>query len=77
MCSSIIPLFVAESYDYDDPRSDTALGWSVGLFSVGSIAAIVGYYEMSLQLDRIKHNKKEFIYYLKTTNNGMGIVTIF
>lgn len=76
-CTGLIPLFVQMDYDYDDPRSDAALGWSIGLLSAGSVATIVGYCGMAVQLERIKDNKKEFIYYLKTSNNGVGIVTIF
>lgn len=76
-CSSLIPLLLYCDYDYDDPRGDSALGWSVGLLSVGGIAALVGYIGAFVQLDKLKANKKDFIYYLKTTNNGVGIVTIF
>lgn len=57
--TGLIPLFVDMSYDYDDPRSDAALGWSIGLFSAGGVAAMVGYLGMAVQLERIKDNKKE------------------
>lgn len=76
-CTSLIPLIQYCNYDYDDPRQDAALGWSVGLLCAGGITTLVGYIGAIVQLDKLKINKKDFIYYLKTTNNGVGIVTIF
>lgn len=74
-CLSLIPLLV--SGDSAGPGSDAALGWSAGLLSAGGIAAVVGYTGVAVQLREMRNNKKQFIYYLKTTNNGIGIVTIF
>lgn len=76
-CASLIPVCLYAGYDYDDPRSDVALGCGIGLLCAGGIATIVGAIGSLVQIDMIKANKKEFIYYLKTTNNGIGIVTIF
>lgn len=77
ICSSFIPTLLSLRYDYDDPRSDAALNWGLGLLCVGSATSLIGGICWAVQLDRIKANKKDFIYYLKTTNNGIGIVTIF
>jgi hypothetical protein len=76
-CLSLIPLLIESGYDYDDPRSDTMFAIGIGGASVGLITACVGYLGMAFQMDKIKTNKKEFIYYLKTTHNGIGIVSIF
>lgn len=75
MCTSLIPMCL--DYDYDDPRGDSALDWGLGLLCAGGVTSLVGLLGWAFQLDKIKANKKEFIYYLKTTNNGIGIVTIF
>ena len=45
--------------------------------SIGAIIGIIGYCCYIGQISNIKYNKKNFIYYLKTTNDGIGIVTIF
>ena len=45
--------------------------------SIGAIIGTIGYCCYIGQISNIKYNKKNFIYYLKTTNNGIGIVTIF
>lgn len=76
-CLSLIPIFIEAGYDYDDPRSDRTFAIGIGGLSVGLITACVGYVGMAFQMDKIKTNKKEFIYYLRTTNNGIGIVSIF
>lgn len=72
-CVSLIPMCL----DFDGPKGDAALDWGIGLLCVGGVTSIVGLLGWAVQLDKIKTNKKEFIYYLKTTNNGVGIVTIF
>ena len=77
MCLSCIPLLMPLSYDYNDPRSDTLLYTGLGLLSAGTIVSTIGLCGIAIQMDKIKINKKEFIYYLKTTNNGVGIVSIF
>ncbi len=77
ICSSLIPICMCLDYDYDDPRSDTAINWSIGLLSGGSVMTIIGAIGWSVQIGKYKTNKKDFIYYLKTTNNGIGVVTIF
>ncbi|HCS88271.1 MAG TPA: hypothetical protein DIW30_07760 [Bacteroidales bacterium] len=74
-CVSLIPLCL--DYDYADPRSDVAFDCGIGLLCAGAITAIVGCVGLFIQIDRIKANKKEFIYYLKTTNDGIGVVAIF
>lgn len=77
MCLSLIPMLMPSSYDYDDPRSDALLYTGLGILSAGAIVSSIGLCGIAIQMDRIKINKKEFIYYLKTTNNGIGIVSIF
>ena len=72
MAASLIPLKA-----WEPNENDSALMWCSGLLTVGSVAAIVGCVGYSVQLSKIKYNKKEFIYYLRTTNNGVGIVSLF
>lgn len=74
---SVIPMLMPLTYDYDDPRGDRDLYIGLGLLSAGTIVSCVGLVGIAVQMDKIKINKKEFIYYLKTTNNGVGIVSIF
>lgn len=69
MAASMIPLCVAES--------DAAFVLGTGLLTVGSVVAMVGCVGYSLQISKMKYNKREFIYYLRTTNNGVGIVSLF
>lgn len=69
VCLAAIPVAVSH-----DP---VAAGLSVGLMSAGAVAALVGSSGMAVQLNAMKSSKKEFIYYLKTTNNGVGIVSLF
>lgn len=76
-CISLVPMFTSLRYDYDDPRGDRDLNIGLGLLSAGTIVSCVGLVGIAVQMDKIKINKKEFIYYLKTTNNGVGIVSIF
>ena len=69
VCLAAIPVAVSH-----DP---VAVGLSACLMSAGGVAALVGSSGMAIQLNAMKSSKKEFIYYLKTTNNGVGIVTLF
>lgn len=69
MCVSLIPMLSSDS--------DSSLAWGLGLLGAGTIVSSVGLFGLAVQIDRIKINKKDFIYYLKTNNNGVGIVTIF
>lgn len=77
MAVSLIPMFVGESYAIGDPRYDTTFAWGIGLLSTGTVVGTIGLIGSLVQSDRIKGKKKDFIYYLKTTNNGIGIVTLF
>jgi len=77
MAVSLIPMFIGESYAIGDPRYDTTFAWGIGLLSTGTVVGAIGLIGSLVQSDRIKGKKKDFIYYLKTTNNGVGIVTLF
>ena len=68
MLVSIIPFF-------NDSDSSLALGY--GLLGTGTILSSIGLIGITVQIDKMKINKKDFIYYLKTSNNGIGIVAIF
>ena len=63
--------------DYDDPKGDTALGWSLGLLSSGGLIMTIGAIGVLVQNDYFNDNKKEMIIYLKTNHNGLGIVSVF
>lgn len=63
--------------DYDDPKGDTALGWSLGLLSSGGLIMTIGAIGVLVQNDRYNDHKKEMIIYLKTNHNGLGIVSVF
>lgn len=63
--------------DYDDPKGDTALGWSLGLLSSGGLIMTIGAIGVLVQNDRYNNHKKEMIIYLKTNHNGLGIVSVF
>ena len=69
VCLAAIPVAVS--------HEPIAAGLSVSLMSAGAITALVGSSGMAVQLNAMKSSKKEFIYYLKTTNNGVGIVSLF
>ena len=69
MFASLIPLLSSDS--------DSSLAWGCGLLGAGTIVSCIGLIGIAVQIDRIKTNKKDFIYYLNTSNNGVGIVTIF
>ena len=63
--------------DYDDPKGDTALGWSLGLLSSGGLIMTIGAIGVLVQNDNFNNLKKEMIIYLKTNHNGLGIVSVF
>lgn len=63
--------------DYDDPKGDTALGWSLGLLSSGGLIMTIGAIGVLVQNDNFNDHKKEMIIYLKTNHNGLGIVSVF
>ncbi|MBP3382715.1 MAG: hypothetical protein J6K78_02265 [Tidjanibacter sp.] len=77
MCSSLIPLIKSLSYEYDDPRSDTAVEWGLGIMGASLVPMLVGYCGMAIYADKMKINKKELIYYLKANHNGLGVVALF
>ena len=58
-------------------NNDDAMVAGVALCGIGTIATFIGYCGVASINGKIKGNKKDFIYYLKTTNNGIGIVSIF
>lgn len=72
MGASLIPLAVAAGSE-----NDNAMIAGVTMCGVGTITACIGYLGAASMNGKIKGNKKDFIYYLKTTNNGIGIVSIF
>ena len=74
---SFIPMFIGLNADYDDPKGDTALGWSLGLLSSGGLIMTIGAIGVLVQNDRYNDHKKEMIIYLKTNHNGLGIVSVF
>lgn len=74
---SFIPMFIGLNADYDDPKGDTALGWSLGLLSSGGLIMTIGAIGVLVQNDYFNDNKKEMIIYLKTNHNGLGIVSVF
>lgn len=74
-CASIIP-FCLNTNDLN-PEDDPAFIAGASMLTVGCAVACVGLIGMAVQVNKIKVNKKEFIYYLKTTHNGIGIVSIF
>ena len=70
------PVFESQ---YPDIETETDLPASVSFLYLPDTESIisVGLIGIAVQIDRIKTNKKDFIYYLNTSNNGVGIVTIF
>jgi hypothetical protein len=60
-----------------NPEDDPTFIAGASMLTVGCAVACVGLIGMAVQVNKIKVNKKEFIYYLKTTHNGIGIVSIF
>lgn len=73
-CASLVPMMMGGN-SISSARS--AMYWGTGLLTLGGLTTLVGYVGMSIQSDRIKTSKKELIYYLKASHNGIGIVTIF
>lgn len=67
-CLALIPI---SSFSFDD------FAWRSGVLTVGGITTLVGLVGATIQFNRIRENKREFIYYLKASNNGIGIVTLF
>lgn len=65
------------TYDYKDPRSDRLDNISLGLTLGGLLVSSVGYVGWASYNIKMKDNKKEFVFYLKANNNGLGIITIF
>lgn len=43
----------------------------------GGLAAVIGCTGTTIFSFKLKNNKKDFVYYLRATNNGVGIVTLF
>jgi hypothetical protein len=72
MGASLIPTMASV-----DSPNDGMMILGIGMLGAGTIAACIGYCGASSMNGKIKGNKKDFIYYLKTTNNGIGIVSIF
>lgn len=62
---------------YGSIKNDIALYSGTAIFTLGCLTSIIGYCGYTSQIGKIKINKKEFIYYLKTSHNGLGIVTVF
>ena len=77
MCLSLIPTFIALDYNDDDSRGKIPMGVGLGMLCAGTVTSCVGLIGMAIQMDKIKTAKKEFIFYLKTTHNGIGIVSLF
>ena len=77
MCLSLIPSCVALGYETNDFRYDVSMGVGLTLLSAGAITSCVGLIGATVQTSKIKTNKREFIFYLKTSNNGVGVVTLF
>ena len=75
-CASLIPMFKELDLPSGDPRSEQLLDRSLGLALGGLGAICVGCVGWSSVNGKMKSNKKDMIFYLKTTNNGVGIVTI-
>ena len=70
-CASMIPFMVAGGDRFEAFTVSEIIG------GIGGIAALVGALGMATQSNRIKFAKKEMIYYLRASNNGIGIVTLF
>lgn len=68
-CASLVPLCIGGN------DTNEIIGYS--MICAGTLAACVGFVGVAIQTSRMKANKKDFIYYLKATHNGIGIVSIF
>lgn len=75
--AGLIPLFKSSDYDYDDPQRDKLEKTTMYMMGGGLLGMLIGYAGRSRFNTKMVINKKDFIFYLKTTNNGIGIVTIF
>lgn len=69
MFTSVIPFLASDS--------TSSKLWGSGLLIGGTIISCVGGVGYFAQIAKIETNKKRFIYYLKTSNNGVGIVSVF
>ena len=74
--SGLIPMGMALFPKYE-ANVDKLMGWSLGILSVGAVVGYIGYIGSKCEDDNMKQNKKDMIYYLKVTNNGVGIITTF
>jgi hypothetical protein len=54
-------MFIGLNADYDDPKGDTALGWSLGLLSSGGLIMTIGAIGVLVQNDNFNDHKKEMI----------------
>lgn len=74
-CIGLVPMFESLNKEGDTGSALTAIG--AGISFTGLITVLVGWAGYSEANNKMKNNKKEMIYYLKTNNNGVGIVTLF
>ncbi len=75
--AGLIPLFKSSDYGFDDPKREQLEKTSMYMMGGGLLGMLIGYAGRSSFNKKMVINKKDFIFYLKTTNNGIGIVTIF
>ena len=71
MFIGLIPMY------YGSIENDIAFYSGTAVVTLGCLTSIIGYCGYTSQIGKIKINKKEFIYYLKASHNGLGIVTVF
>lgn len=69
---SLIPILSA-----NHSNSDSLTNLGIGLCAGGCTLMLIGEVGIAVLKDRQRENKENFIFYLKTTNNGVGIVTLF
>lgn len=74
---SLIPALMYLNCSYDDPMELVydATFWT--MLSGGAVVGLVGCLGSLSINSKIRQNKEDFIFYLKTCNNGIGIVTLF
>lgn len=73
----LIPLFKGLNCDYNDPNEETYYVTSSCLIGCGLIMTTICYIgELSIN-SKIIRNKEDFVFYLRTYNNGIGIITLF
>ncbi|MBO7257087.1 MAG: hypothetical protein J6V04_07165 [Bacteroidales bacterium] len=75
MCISAIPFCI--NYSDNTNAKNIAHYCGYGLLTAGGICAIVGAIGVITFTKRINNNKREMIVHLQTTNNGLGIITVF